>query len=176
MSKNSLPRTERQKQSSARVKRLYDQFQPERYELAITPAGGTVTIRGKKIGRPSQRLTFHQKDLKIKSARIIYHGKNGDEEVEIERINRQQSFDEVRLHSKIMLYPGSYTVSLDFESKNDGSIPSTMEKYIGSDKPFIPAQLGNKTARKFFPCIDEPEAASMLMIESNPHKTIEYKS
>src|SRR5882757_1158843 len=90
------------------VTRLFQQFQPSRYELGLildkkTMAfSGTVTIRGKKVGRPSQRITLHGKGLKITSAQLVKHDKKGDKIIDVERINLQKSFDEIRLHSKEM--------------------------------------------------------------------------
>ena len=152
---------------SNKVTRLYEQFQPENYDLqlGVDPAGmtfgGTVTVRGKKTGRPSQRLTFHQKDLKIKTAKIVRHDKKGDSVITVSRINPQKSFDEVRLHAEEMLYPGDYTVTIEF----DGSITRPMNgiypcffKHDGQDKQLIATQFESHHAREAFPCIDEPEA------------------
>jgi aminopeptidase N len=106
-----------------KVTRLFEQFQPEHYDLALDidrdamKFSGTVTIRGKKTGRPSERLTFHQKDLKVTKAAALKHDKSGDQPVNIARINNQNSFDEVRLHADGMVYPGSYTVTLEFEGE-----------------------------------------------------------
>jgi aminopeptidase N len=150
-----------------KVTRLYEQFQPEHYELTLRPDrdamafSGTVTIRGKKTGRPSQRLTFHQQGLKISSAKIVKHGKKGDERLEVARTNNQNSFDEVRLHAKDMVYPGEYTVAMEFE----GRITKTMHgiypcffKHGGKDKIILVTQFESHHAREAFPCIDEPEA------------------
>jgi aminopeptidase N len=104
------------------VTRLFSQFQPAHYELSLDldksamNYTGSVTIRGKKVGRPSERITLHSKGLKVTSASIIKHDKKGDMPVEVERINPQKSFDEIRLHAKDMVYPGEYTVTLEFES------------------------------------------------------------
>ena len=61
---------------------------------------GSVTIKGKKVGRPSERITLHQKGLKVISATITRHDKKGNQTFEVERINLQKSYDEVRLHAK----------------------------------------------------------------------------
>ena len=165
---------------SKTVKRLFEQFQPEHYELSLVPDAvkmtfsGSVTISGRKTGRPSQRLTFHQKGLSILAAKITYHGKKGDEHIPVERINCHGTFNEVRLHVKNMLYPGSYSVNIDFDGKLDGDISHILQKILDSKKSFVPAELGDNTARKIFPCIDEPDAKTMVMIESTPPKKIEY--
>src|SRR5689334_12619592 len=103
------------------VTRLYQSFQPESYNLQITvdrkkmKFNGTVTMTGRKVGRPSKRLTFHQKFLTITAANIIAKDKKGTREIKVSRINHQRSLNEVRLHSDEMLYPGDYTVTLEYK-------------------------------------------------------------
>ncbi len=150
-----------------KVTRLYDQFKPTHYILDLIPDReamtftGSVIISGQKTGRPSQRLTFHQKDLKITKAHAVFHDKQGDKEVDIDRINHHGTFDEVRLHSEKLLYPGKYTVTLEFE----GTITRAMNgvypcffKHDGQDKKLIATQFESHHAREVFPSIDEPEA------------------
>lgn len=149
------------------VKRLYDQFVPENYKLAITPDAksmkfsGTVTITGKKTGRPSQRLTFHQNGLKIHSATVTKHDKNEATELKVARINTHKSYDEVRIHTEQMAYPGLYTVTLEFSGDitrpMNGIYPSFF-KDGDEDKVLITTQFEPHHAREAFPCIDEPEA------------------
>ncbi len=149
------------------VTRLYEQFQPEKYQLSLQPDRdamcfrGSVTVKGKKTGRPSERITFHQKGLKITAATIIKHDKKGDQDFPVTRINNQDSFDEVRLHAESQLYPGDYTVTMEFE----GTITSPMHgiypcvfKHEGKEKKLIATQFESHHAREAFPCIDEPEA------------------
>ena len=152
---------------SNEVKRLFQQFQPQHYELAIEPDansmtfGGTVTIEGRKVGPPSQRLTLHQKDLKIADAKLIKHDKKGDREITVSRTNTHGSFDELRLHADEMLYPGQYTVSMSFKGKITKSLQGVYPcfyKHDGKDKVVIATQLESHHAREVFPCIDEPEA------------------
>jgi len=152
---------------SKNVRRLYKNFQPEHYQLYLAcdrdnmKFSGQVSIRGRKIGRPSNRLTLHQKDLKITNAKITNHSKNGDAEVSIERVNTQKSFDEVRLHTTELMYPGSYSVELSFEGiitePMSGIYPSFFE-YEGKKQILITTQFESHHAREAFPCIDEPEA------------------
>jgi aminopeptidase N len=149
------------------VKRLFAEFQPEHYTLQLTPDRdakkfqGVVTITGKKTGRPSQRLTFHQKELKITKATITKHDKKGDQELEVTRTNTQDKFDEVRLHAEQMVYPGTYTVTMEFKGKitraMNGMYPCFFE-YNKHKKQLVATQFESHHAREAFPCIDEPEA------------------
>ncbi len=152
---------------STKVRRLFRQFQPSHYDLTlhIDPEAmvfsGKVVIDGRKVDRPSERLTFHQSGLTITSAKICFHDKRGDKDITIKRINKQKSFDEVRLHADNMLYPGRYTVTLEFDAKitrpMNGIYPSYFE-HNGEQKKLISTQFESHHAREAFPCIDEPEA------------------
>lgn len=150
-----------------KVTRLFEQFQPKHYNLALRPDkesmtfSGSVTIRGKKTGRPSQRLTFHQKDLKITKATVTKHDKKGDQEIKLTRINNQNRANEVRLHAEGIMYPGEYSVTMVFEGKitrpMNGIYPCFF-KHDGKDKMLIATQFESHHAREAFPGIDEPEA------------------
>ena len=150
-----------------KVTRLFEQFRPDNYDLKLDvdrdklTFAGTVTIRGKKVGRPSSRITLHQKELKITSAKIVKHDKKGYQTVEVSRINIQKSFDEVRLHTKNELYAGEYTVTLEFKgdvTRPMNGIYPCFFKHDGKDKQLIATQFESHHAREAFPCIDEPEA------------------
>lgn len=152
---------------SKKVRRLFEGFAPEQYNLHLHPDrdsmrfSGEVTIKGVKKGRPSQRVSLHQKGLKITAATIEKHDKKGDQQIEVSRINHQRKLDEVRLHSAEMLYPGAYTLHVTFEGKitpqMDGIYPCNF-KLNGEKKALIATQFESHHARNAFPCIDEPEA------------------
>lgn len=152
---------------SKKVRRLFEGFRPQNYQITIDPnrdtmkVSGNVTITGQKVGRPSQRLTFHQHGLKISKATIVKKDKKGDLEIQVSRINLQNSYDEVRLHTQEMLYPGIYTVYMEFEAEitrpMDGIYPCYF-KHGGKQKALIATQFESHHARDAFPCIDEPEA------------------
>lgn len=152
---------------SKTVRRLFEQFQPDHYDLLVDvdPEAmifrGSVVITGKKTGRPSQRLTFHQKGLKITQASVRRSDKKGEAPLTVERINNQSSYDEVRLHTKEMAYPGEYTVMMDFTGKitrnMEGIYPCFFEQG-GTEQKLIATQFESHHAREAFPCIDEPEA------------------
>jgi len=152
---------------SKKVRRLFRQFQPSNYKLELAfdtdtmTFSGAVVIRGQKVDRPSERLTFHQSDLTITSAEVVAHDKRGDHVVEVKRINNQRSFDEVRLHTAKLIYPGEYTVTLrftgDITKPMNGIYPCFFE-HDGQQKQLIATQFESHHAREAFPCIDEPEA------------------
>ena len=153
---------------SKKVTRLFEQYNPKHYDLFLNISEdkqsftGTVSISGRKVGRPSKRITLHQKALKITKATMFQKQKDESfEELELSRVNTQDSYDEVRLHSDKLLYPGEYTLTLEFSGNitdnMDGIYPSRFTE-DGQDKKLIATQFESHHAREAFPCIDEPEA------------------
>ncbi|HEX3568297.1 MAG TPA: M1 family metallopeptidase [Candidatus Saccharimonadales bacterium] len=152
---------------SKKVPRLFQSFRPEHYQLELHPnrdtmhVSGTVVITGQKLGRPSQRLTFHQHGLTITSAQITHQSKKGVKEILPARINHHRTLDEVRLHADELLYAGTYEITMTFT----GDITRPMEgiypcyfKEGSVEKMLIATQFESHHARDAFPCIDEPEA------------------
>lgn len=163
---------------SKKVRRLFEGFQPSNYHITLDPdrdsmtLSGSVTIKGKKLGRPSQRLTFHQKGLTITSATITKYDKKGQQPIEVARINHQRTLDEVRLHTEGLLYPGEYSVTLAFTGKitthMEGVYPCVFT-HNGKEKQLIATQFESHHAREAFPCIDEPEAkATFDLVLTSP--------
>ena len=158
---------------SKSVKRLFDGFQPAHYQLELTLDShamtfeGQVTIEGLKVGRPSQRLTFHQKELVINRAEIVRHDKKGDQIFAVNRINNHKRLNEVRLHTASSLFPGKYTVTLAFRGKitrvMQGIYPCYFD-YRGKQKVLLATQFEAPHAREAFPCIDEPEAKATFQL------------
>ena len=151
---------------SKSVTRLYRQFIPENYKLTIEvnrekmTFSGHVVIFGKKVGRPSKRLTFHQKNLKISDSVVTNHAKD-KKSIKIDRANNHKSYDEVRLHSPDLIYPGQYEVELSFEGKITDNMTGLYPCYFeheGKKKQIFATQFESHHAREVFPCIDEPEA------------------
>lgn len=149
------------------VARLYNTFQPEHYTLTIEldeaamRFSGRVIITGKKVGRPSKRLTFHANGLKVTTGTITLRDKKGEREVPVSRINHQKSLHEVRLHTDTLLYPGAYTVEMMFEApitKGMTGIYPCFFKDGETEKKLFMTQFESHHAREAFPCIDEPEA------------------
>ena len=153
------------------VARLYTQFRPDTYDVTFDidenamRFSGHVVIQGKKVGRPSQRITLHQNGLKITSAKVTKHDKKGDQALEITRINNQNSLNEVRLHSVGMVYPGEYTIELDFEAPITAGMTGMYPCFFkdgDNEKQLIATQFESHHAREAFPCIDEPEAKAVF--------------
>jgi aminopeptidase N len=168
------------------VRRLNAQFSPEHYDLVLKidkkqmRFNGQVIIAGNKIGRPSKRLTFHQKDLTIESATIERSDKTGDRTIEVIRINRQVKFDEVRLHTEEILYPGLYKITISFSGiitrPMNGIYPCYFKNGSKSEE-LIATQFESHHAREAFPCIDEPEAkAAFRLTLITPEKEPSYIS
>lgn len=161
------------------VKRLFEQFKPEHYDLELAfPAdkksfSGKVIIRGLKVGRPSKRLTFHQNSLKVSSAKVTFTDKKEQKKsIAISRVNLHKKFDEVRLHSDTLLYPGKYEVELEFSSTINDQMNGIYPCYFSSArkqtsavrKMLIATQFESHHAREAFPCIDEPEAKATYQL------------
>ncbi|HSX07852.1 MAG TPA: M1 family metallopeptidase [Candidatus Saccharimonadales bacterium] len=158
---------------SKKVKRLFQTFQPSHYNLELAPEReamrltGSVTITGIKKGRPAQRLTFHQHDLKVTEAKIIRKDKKGEHEIPVTRINHHKSLDEVRLHTEALLYPGEYVVTMQFEAPITDAMHGIYPCYYeldGQKRSLIATQFESHHAREAFPCIDEPEAKAVFSL------------
>lgn len=167
-----------------KVKRLFDQFSPDNYNISIDineedfTFDGKMIVRGAVKGRPRKRLTFHQKDLSIKNVTIVHNDKKGvKKNVEIDRINSHAGYDEIRLHTKTVLYPGKVEVTLEFSGKITDQMHGIYPCYFvekGKKKKLIATQFESHHAREVFPCIDEPEAKATfdLAITSDKRNTI----
>lgn len=151
------------------VTRLYEQFQPSKYNLHLTideeamTFTGIVTMWGKKVGKPTKRITLHQKDLTVQKARIVKLDKSGEKvkEHDVIRANTHQKYEELRIHTDDMIYPGEYWISVEFSGKitrpMNGLYPCFFT-HDGQEKKLLATQFESHHAREVFPCIDEPEA------------------
>lgn len=149
------------------AKHLFEQFKPEHYDLSLTldkeklTFTGRVTITGKKTGRPSKRITLHQRGLKVTSAKITQFTKTGQGDIKPSRILTHKAYDEVRLHTEKDLYAGKYTITIDFSGKITESMLGIYPSYFTHDDKkeiIIATQFESHYAREVFPCIDEPVA------------------
>lgn len=160
---------------SKKVKRLFEQFAPDNYDLFISISEdkksftGNVVITGKKVGRPSSRLTFHQNKLTINDVEVskIDPKNNTINTVEISRIQTHASYDELRIHTSELCYPGHYKIRINFSgtitNNMDGIYPSSfIDNKI--EKQLLITQFESHHARDAFPCIDEPEAKAVFQL------------
>lgn len=139
--------------------RLPYNFKPLTYELKLVVNSdkkaflGELIIEGQKMPPPNKRITLNQKGLKVIKAQIIYHHKNGDIYLEVARINHLKSFEEVRLHVNTIMYPGAYTLTLQYCGK---LIPKDLEL------------LKNPSAnwREILPCVEFPDAKQTAKIKA----------
>lgn len=164
------------------VTRLFQNFQPSHYDLSISLSrgdmlfDGTVKIRGRKTGRPSKRLTFHAKFLKVSSAKITVTDKKGTRNINVTRINHHKSFDEVRIHTDTMLYPAEYTITLEYNgviTPGMTGIYPCLFKNGDQDDALIATQFESHHAREAFPCIDEPEAKATFDLTLTTEQGVE---
>ncbi|MBI3624505.1 M1 family metallopeptidase [Candidatus Saccharibacteria bacterium] len=165
------------------VPRLQARFKPTGYVLDITPDKnrqtfhGSVIISGHNTHRPSHRLVFHQQGLKITSVHVTRHDRKGDQVMTVNRVNLHRGYDEVRIHTEEILYPGHYTVRMDFKGRitrpMNGLYPCFFT-HNGDDKQLLATQFESHHAREVFPCIDEPAAKATfdLTIRSLPGETV----
>jgi len=91
------------------------QFQAASYELLIKGGACLLTIRGRKLQPPSQRITLQQQNLKINSAKISRLDKKGVRDYQISRINHLASFQQARIHTAEIMYPGEYQLTVEYE-------------------------------------------------------------
>ncbi|HEY4964419.1 MAG TPA: M1 family metallopeptidase [Candidatus Saccharimonadales bacterium] len=164
---------------SNKVTRLYKSFQPSKYNLDLKLAPetdkfyGVVEIVGKKVGRPSKRLTLHQSNLKILSVEVISHGKQGAKPLKVVRFNNQQTFNELRIHFNQLVYPGDYSLKISYQADitrpMNGIYPCFFED-DGVEKKIIATQFESHHAREAFPCIDEPEAKAVFNLSLDTPK------
>ena len=138
-------------------------FEPSMYLLNLesdTHSGrftGKLTIEGKKTGRPSHRLTFHQAGLKITEAEITHLGKNGETIHDTLRINHLKSFGEVRLHTENQLFPGNYVVKIKYTGVLSERLAA--EPVFGGSvynfKSPGELNLANSRPKEVLPCIEK---------------------
>ncbi len=156
------------------VTHLLSYFAPQHYDLRLDlnkqdmTFSGEVTVHGKKVGRPSKRLTLHQKGLNVTAATITKIDKGQRIDVPVRRIVHQKSYDEVRLHSDEQLYPGRYELALTFSgsitTQMNGVYPSNFT-HEGEKKQLLATQFESHHAREVFPCVDEPAAKATFSLE-----------
>lgn len=167
------------------VARLYKSFQPEHYDLQLDinekdmAFSGCVIVNGRKVGRPSKRLTFHANGLKVASAKVNFRDKKGTREIPLTRINHHKTLNEVRLHSDEVLFPGTYEVEMTFQGAITDGMTGIYPCYFtdgDKQKKLFATQFESHHAREAFPCIDEPEAKATFELTLNTQSDVEVLS
>lgn len=159
---------------SRAVRRLFLQFIPNHYDISLNLSNdknsfsGSIKLYGSKTGRPSKRITLHQKNLNIKNIKIVSEDKKGiKSEIEVVRTVCHKTYDELRIHTDKNLYNAKYEIFIEFDgliTKNmDGIYPCTFDD-DGVAKKLIATQFESHHAREAFPCIDEPEAKATFKL------------
>lgn len=140
-----------------KTRSLIEAFRPATYELTTSAdprtgqRSGKLKIVGQKVGRPSKRITLHQKGIKVSHAELTKIDKKGEAAIAVSRINHHRSFSEVRLHTDEILFPGNYEIKLAFIATEapDGK---NLELALGQ----LQAGTIPGAARQILPLIDEP--------------------
>ena len=152
---------------SKKTKHLYSQFQPTNYQLNLAidkdtlSFKGKVLIAGQKVGRPAQRISLHQRDLKITSAKLVRVEKTSKIPISISKTYSHKAYDELRIHSNQILKSGDYEIEIEFNGKITEHMLGIYPSYFThKDKKevIIATQFESHYAREAFPCIDEPIA------------------
>lgn len=155
-----------------KASRLYKLFRPANYELNIDLSNsdkfkGHVTVVGNKVSAPSKRITLHQRGLKIDKATVYKINKDQKTKVDIARINHHHSKNEVRLHTKETVYPGTYVIEISYSGKITEpmhGIYKSSYSYKEDTKDILATQFESHYAREALPCIDEPEAKATFSV------------
>ncbi len=137
--------------------RPYQNFRPESYQLVLKQrkVGQAPTrhllITGEKVGKPSHRLTRHQMGLEITGAKITKSEKKRTIEYDVIRINHLPSFEQLRLHTKAVMYPGYYQITIDYKLQETAKALD---------------EIVERPNRSLLPSVDEPEAWASAIFET----------
>lgn len=151
------------------VVRLYQQFQPSHYEIAldIDPSymkvGGTAAVEGQVMTAGEVRL--HAKNLAVTAITIDQKPASWREETNDTLVIEQAG-----------LQPGNHSISviysLDITDGMHGIYPCYFT-HDGKRKKLIATQFESHHAREAFPCIDEPEAKATFDLRLTTASDIE---
>ncbi len=153
--------------------RISQQFRPKQYDLTlqINPqlktVEGQLVILGERRFKPSSRITLHQTGLRVKWAKVFLIAKDGEQELEVERLVHHNKFQELRIHTKQRIESAKYRIELTYSTKintqtTTGLYLSSWHDQNGEVHELITSQLQPSYARSIFPCIDEPEAKAVF--------------
>ena len=142
----------------AEVKRFYETFHPEHYDIYLDISHEKKRFHGKTvvIGEAQEELVkLNQKYLKITSVRVDqkkadFNYNDKDEVINIEA-------------GKV----GKMKIEVDFEGKLTDTMMGIYPSYYevdGEKKQLIGTQFETTFARQAFPCVDEPEAKATFAL------------
>ena len=154
----------------AEVKRFYETFHPDHYDIYLDISREKKSFHGKTIvvGDAQEELVkLNQKYLKITSVRVDQKKADFDYNDKEEVVNIKAG--------KV----GEMKIEVDFEGKLTDSMMGIYPSYYevdGEKKQLVGTQFETTFARQAFPCVDEPEAkatfALAIKFDEKPGETI----
>ena len=154
----------------AEVKRFYETFHPDHYDIYLDISREKKSFHGKTIvvGDAQEELVkLNQKYLKITSVRVDQKKADFDYNDKEEVVNIKAG--------KV----GKMKIEVDFEGKLTDSMMGIYPSYYEVDvekKQLVGTQFETTFARQAFPCVDEPEAkatfALAIKFDEKPGETI----
>ena len=154
----------------AEVKRFYETFHPDHYDIYLDISREKKSFHGKTIvvGDAQEELVkLNQKYLMITSVRVDQKKADFDYNDKEEVVNIKAG--------KV----GKMKIEVDFEGKLTDSMMGIYPSYYevdGEKKQLVGTQFETTFARQAFPCVDEPEAkatfALAIKFDEKPGETI----
>lgn len=154
----------------AEVKRFYETFHPDHYDIYLDISREKKSFHGKTIvvGDAQEELVkLNQKYLKITSVRVDQKKADFDYNDKEEVVNIKAG--------KV----GKMKIEVDFEGKLTDSMMGIYPSYYevdGEKKQLVGTQFETTFTRQAFPCVDEPEAkatfALAIKFDEKPGETI----
>ncbi len=138
------------------MERFLDYFVPERYNLDLTidkhakTIGGVVTIRG---AAKAENIKFHAVGLSVDYVKVNdseWDFEQADGAVTLKKVPRSDLGVEIGYHGSLNEnMQGAYLSTYEFEGKTETLVATQFESHY---------------AREAFPCIDEPAAKAVFVV------------